>query len=122
MPGGDGTGPRGKGPGTGRGLGRKADNPKGGTEIGRRMGLGGGTGIGKNIFPVNQMQTEKPNIQNSQSKAVVNKEKCIACEICIPACPFEAITMKEKAQINIAKCTGCGECVSICPTNAISLR
>ena len=43
MPRGDGTGPRGKGPGTGRGMGRKAGNPQGGMGIGtpRRRNVAG---------------------------------------------------------------------------------
>ncbi len=43
MPRGDGTGPRGKGPGTGRRMGRMAGNPQGGMGIGtpRRQGGSG---------------------------------------------------------------------------------
>jgi len=43
MPRGDGTGPRGKGAGTGRGMGRKAGNPQGGSGIGtpRRQSASG---------------------------------------------------------------------------------
>ncbi|MDI6840600.1 MAG: DUF5320 family protein [bacterium] len=47
MPRGNGTGPRGQGPGTGRGLGRRAGNPQGGMGIGTPRGMrrGGGKSI-----------------------------------------------------------------------------
>ena len=44
MPRGDGTGPRGQGPGTGRGMGRRAGNPQGGMGIGTPRGTGRGLG------------------------------------------------------------------------------
>lgn len=55
MPRGDGTGPRGAGPGTGRGLGRRAGNPQGGMGIGSPRGMGRGGGRrsrgGRNLGP-----------------------------------------------------------------------
>lgn len=49
----------------------------------------------------------------------VIKDKCKGCGICVKACPFSAITMKDKlAEIGSA-CTACGVCVSKCPFEAI---
>ena len=54
MPRGDGTGPRGLGPGTGRGMGRRAGNPQGGMGIGTPRGGGGriGRGLGPSGYCV----------------------------------------------------------------------
>jgi heterodisulfide reductase subunit A-like polyferredoxin len=54
--------------------------------------------------------------------AMVDKEKCNACESCIEECPSEAISMvDEKAEINVETCVDCGVCVDTCPSEAISM-
>ncbi len=53
--------------------------------------------------------------------AIVDKEKCTACNRCIEVCPVDAIKiMDEKAVIN-DECIECGACVNECPNEAISL-
>lgn len=53
----------------------------------------------------------------------VNKDKCTGCGLCVKACPFSAITLKEnKATIDLNKCTFCGACVEICKPKAIELE
>lgn len=59
-----------------------------------------------------------------------DREKCIACGICVMECPNQAILL-EKAKdennkniptaykINIAYCLSCGFCVENCPTKCI---
>ncbi|SMD17328.1 electron transfer flavoprotein subunit alpha [Sporomusa malonica] len=51
--------------------------------------------------------------------AVVVTNECVACSVCVTACPFGAIEMQEnKANITDA-CTACGACVENCPVGAI---
>ena len=55
--------------------------------------------------------------------AFIEKDKCNGCELCIPSCPYDAISMKDgKAEVNHAICKGCGVCISYCPENAIDMN
>jgi electron transfer flavoprotein alpha subunit len=47
-------------------------------------------------------------------------EKCIACDLCVGACPFEAIIVEGGvAVIDYEKCTVCKKCVKVCPTDCL---
>lgn len=49
-------------------------------------------------------------------------EKCTGCGLCLGACPFGAIIVKDKkAEIDL-KCTLCGACVDTCKFEAIELK
>jgi len=50
---------------------------------------------------------------------IVLKDKCIACEVCVSACPFDAIEMVDNKAHITDKCTACGVCVEECPVDAI---
>ena len=45
---------------------------------------------------------------------------CIVCRMCVKACEFDAISIKNNhAVINYDKCTNCGKCAEKCPTHCI---
>jgi heterodisulfide reductase subunit A len=58
--------------------------------------------------------------------AVVDPDACTACDACLTACPYDAISMTEEdgrgfAVISPTGCKGCGGCVPVCPENALDL-
>jgi ferredoxin len=46
-------------------------------------------------------------------------EECVACGICVDACPQDAIKVEDIAVIDDSKCVDCGACVDECPSSAI---
>jgi heterodisulfide reductase subunit A len=61
--------------------------------------------------------------------AKVNEMTCNGCEMCIKACPYSAIEMKDikdkqgnlirrVAKVNEGLCQGCGVCVAVCPSKS----
>ncbi len=59
-------------------------------------------------------------LSNSRSKPVVNKEKCIGCEICKNNCPAECIVMVDKKPVfDYDACIRCFCCQELCPESAI---
>ena len=53
-------------------------------------------------------------------KAVIDKGKCIKCNLCYENCRFDAINNSDGYEANIYDCEGCGVCEALCPSSAIS--
>jgi len=49
----------------------------------------------------------------------VIKEKCKGCNLCLKACPFNAIDMVDKIAVINSSCTVCNLCIPACPFDAI---
>jgi len=58
--------------------------------------------------------------------AEVDPKRCSGCLVCIPLCPYQAISLNGKgenvAEVNEALCKGCGACVAACPAGAITAK
>ncbi|HBQ25317.1 MAG TPA: heterodisulfide reductase [Syntrophomonas sp.] len=65
----------------------------------------------------------------------VDINKCSGCGLCVPICPYNAITLEEiqsrnhhgpikrnVAQVNSSLCQGCGACVPACRTAALNTK
>jgi len=59
----------------------------------------------------------------SKKVAYVDKEKCMACCICVIECPADAVEIKNGyfAEVDQELCTGCGTCAKYCPAGCISI-
>ncbi|MBI5143303.1 MAG: 4Fe-4S binding protein [Nitrospirae bacterium] len=49
----------------------------------------------------------------------VNPEKCVGCEACLSACPYDAITMEGGVAVIGELCQACRACLTVCPEGAI---
>jgi len=54
--------------------------------------------------------------------AAVDREMCVACDVCTAVCPVGAIHVNDVAEVDPNKCTGCARCVTECPRGALSLH
>lgn len=52
----------------------------------------------------------------------IDQEKCIACENCIPACPFGVMEFKNNQVVIKEGCNLCGACKEVCPVEAIIIE
>ena len=66
-----------------------------------------------------------PTLEREPTVAKVIGELCSGCGICIPLCPYTALSLNPKtkvAEVSEALCEGCGTCIASCPSGSLSLR
>jgi Na+-translocating ferredoxin:NAD+ oxidoreductase RNF subunit RnfB len=72
-----------------------------------------------------QMQLPNPSGFNASNfTAIVEKDVCTGCGLCVNRCQMKAITLHKKKKpvtVNSKKCLGCGQCVTACRVEAIRL-
>jgi ferredoxin len=78
-----------------------------------------GTSPSKPIEKANTASDGKSRFR--EMTAVIDRQRCMNCGLCIDICPEQAIDMNPIVAIDSIKCTGCGSCIKECPNEAISL-
>ncbi len=65
-----------------------------------------------------------PTLEREPTVAKVVGELCSGCGICVPLCPYDALSLNTEklAEVSEALCEGCGTCIASCPSGAITLR
>ncbi|CAK0754546.1 hypothetical protein CCP3SC1AL1_200026 [Gammaproteobacteria bacterium] len=65
----------------------------------------------------------QPRLTHSPMVARVRVPLCTGCEMCVDACPYDAIHLENgKAVVNDVLCEGCGTCTATCVRSAIEVR
>lgn len=60
-----------------------------------------------------------PESQDFRPQLLFRAERCIACNMCIPACPHGAISIRDRVlTTDLQKCLGEGSCARVCPSGA----
>ena len=56
--------------------------------------------------------------------AVIDREICVACGVCMKTCPKGALSIYRGcyAVVDAEKCVGCGLCAKACPANCIEKK
>jgi NAD-dependent dihydropyrimidine dehydrogenase PreA subunit len=55
-------------------------------------------------------------------RPIIDEDACVACGVCIDACPEEILEIGDGA-VEVTeedKCIGCGNCLEECPMGAIT--
>jgi heterodisulfide reductase subunit A len=65
----------------------------------------------------------KDQLAHAPTVAKVRNSLCTGCEMCVDACPYEAIALVDgKARVNEVLCEGCGTCSGTCVRAAIDVK
>jgi pyruvate formate lyase activating enzyme len=86
-----------------------------------------GPGVRTAVFlkgcPLHCLWCCNPESQGREPELVWLRERCLACDQCLPACPASALYAAPEGgrQVDPARCDLCGQCAEACPGEALNL-
>ncbi len=85
-----------------------------------------GPGIRTTVFlkgcPARCLWCANPESQKFSCEIACLDSECVACGLCLEACPEKAISLLDGRRIfNRKACVACGKCVAACPEGALEL-
>lgn len=86
-----------------------------------------GPGVRTAVFlkgcPLHCLWCCNPESQAREPELVWLRERCLACDQCLPACPASALYAEpgNARQVDPARCDQCGRCAEACPGEALNL-
>ncbi|TYQ15140.1 UNVERIFIED_CONTAM: 4Fe-4S dicluster protein [Acetivibrio alkalicellulosi] len=59
-----------------------------------------------------------------KKRAIIPKNQCVACGVCVKVCPRNAISIISGvyAKVDDSLCVGCGLCAKACPASIIKME
>ncbi len=89
----------------------------------QRMSVQDGPGLRTTVFlkgcPLRCIWCSNPESQLLTPQLMFFQNLCVACGLCIQACPQHAISMEQqKVTRDALRCTQCGACAAVCPSAA----
>lgn len=78
---------------------------------------------GESMDTLNIRPIKKAFLSDHYTEPVIQRERCVACGLCVEACPTQTIFWKNKMPvIDADECIRCYCCHELCPHKAIDLR
>ena len=71
---------------------------------------------------MNQSSEARQTDYYGLSKAEINPDLCVKCDMCKQNCQFDAIHVGTDYKVDYYACEGCGVCEIICPVGAVSFK
>ena len=92
----------------------------------KRYAINDGPGVCITVFfkgcPLSCKWCHNPESISPKAQKLFDKNKCIACSLCVDACDYNACTLTKKGIFtNTDICIVCGKCEEACPTKATEI-
>ncbi len=89
----------------------------------QRYALNDGPGIRTTVFlkgcPLRCRWCQNPESFHLRPEIGFRCERCLNCNVCLEACPKDAIVSGDVYRVDPSRCNACGACVDVCPAGAL---